>query len=141
MDTINTIELGDESIYPDHDVLRKVLGSSFPAYESLLALFDGLDLIPEWRYYHDGKSWLCKVQKGKRTIVWMSAWDGYMQVAAYIPLRLLEQIMALPISEENKQRISETKNVGKSKPCIFEVRNTEIFQDLETVIQFKIKAK
>ena len=141
METINTIELTDESVYPDEGVLKSVLGESYDAYCALLALYDQHQLHCEWRYYKDGKAWLGKVQKKKRTIVWMSAWQGYMQATVYVPERLIEQVCALSISEDSKVKIVSTKNVGKSKPCIFEIRDKQILTDLDTIMQFKITAK
>jgi uncharacterized membrane protein len=95
----------------------------------------------EWRYYHDGKTWLCKIQKKKKTIVWMSAWKGFMQATIYFPLKFLETVLALDISEKAKEKITNTKNVGKSKPCIFEIRSKEILNDFEKVMNFKINSK
>lgn len=141
MDTINNIELADESVFPDDTILKGVLGDTFTVYLELLELYDKYQLQKEWRYYKDGKAWLCKVQKKKRTVVWMSAWKGYMQVTTYIPLRLLEQVYDLPLSTDTKVRFKGTKNVGKSKPCIFEVRNQDALEDLDTMIQFKMKAR
>lgn len=141
METINTIELTDENTFPDESVLKKVLGRSFNAYLELLKLYADNDLIHEWRYYRDGKAWLCKVQKKKRTIVWMSAWKGYMQAAIYFPVRYLEDIFNLNISDDTKNKIENTKNVGKSKPCIFEIRNKKALKDLAEVMKFKIQAK
>jgi len=141
MDTINNIELKDESIYPDEQVLRTVLEESYAAYLSLLNLFEKHELTPEWRYYHDGKAWLCKVQKKKKTIVWMSAWRGYMQATVYFPLRLLDSVLSLDLSDIQKECIRNTKNVGKSKPCIFEVRSEEILTDLEKVMTLKMTVK
>ena len=141
MDTINKIELTDESTYPDETVLKKVLGKSYDAYLGLVELFDRNDLNYEWRYYKDGKAWLCKVQKKKRTIVWMSAWKGYMQATVYFPEKYIADIYNLDISTTVKNKIKETKNVGTSKPCIFEVRSTEALEDLEKVMKFKIVAK
>lgn len=89
----------------------------------------------------DGKAWLCKVQKKKKTIVWMSAWKGFIKAAVYIPERLLDQVYELPVSHETKERIRATKNVGKSKPCIFDIRNQKVLTDLEKVMLFKIQAK
>lgn len=141
MDTINKIELGDESVYPDEQVLKSILGRSYSAYLQLLKLYDDNGMINEWRYYKDGKSWLCKVQLKKKTIVWMSAWKGYMQAGIYFPVRLLDEILSLNISDETKDKIKSTKNVGKSKPCIFEIRNKKNLIDLETVMKFKMIAK
>jgi hypothetical protein len=72
METINKKELNDESVYPDEEILKAILGRSYNAYCILLRLYDDNEMEYTWRYYRDGKAWLCKVQKKKRTIVWMS---------------------------------------------------------------------
>lgn len=141
MKTLDQKELTDQSVYPDEKILKGALGRSYPAYCALLELFDRKGMQYQWRYYMDGKAWLCKVQKKKRTIVWMSAWKGFMKAAIYIPEKHLESIFELPLSEETKERIRTTKNVGKSKPCIFEIRNQGILKDMDQVIEFKIQVK
>jgi hypothetical protein len=141
METVNNVELKDESVYPDEAVLKKVLGRSHQSYCAVLELFDRNQMQYEWRYYRDGKAWLCKVQLKKRTIVWMSAWKGFMKAAIYIPERHMDSVYALPLTEETKERIRATKNVGKSKPCIFEIRNQKILKELDIVMQFKIRTK
>ena len=141
METINNIELRDESVYPDEGVLKRILADSYPAYCELLALYDRHQLGHEWKYYHDGKAWLCKVQKGKRTIVWMSAWQGYMQATIYFPEKYIEGIYQLDIPYERKEKIRQTKNTGKSKPCIFQVESTDVLEDFNKVMQYKIASK
>ena len=141
METINTIELNDASVFPDDSILKAVLGRSYTAYNELLRLYDANGLVYEWRYYKDGKAWLCKVQKKRKTIVWMSAWKGFLKAAIYIPEKHLDRIYALPILEATKERIRTTKNVGKSRPCIFEIRNQRVLKDMNVVMQFKIQTK
>jgi len=141
MEPANDRQLTDKSVYPDETILKGVLGRSFQSYRALLELFDQNEMFYEWRYYMDGKSWLCKVQKKKRTIIWMSAWKGFMKAAIYVPEKHLDKIYELPISEETKERIQQTRNVGKSKPCIFEIRNQKVLKDLDKVMQFKIRVK
>lgn len=141
METINNLELRDENQYPSDDTLRAILNESFLSYKKLLEIYDAYDLNYEWRYYHDGKAWLCKVQKKKRTIVWMSAWKGYMQAALYFPEKYINQVFDLDISEEMKENFRSTKNVGKSKPFIFIVREESIHKDFETVMKYKLGCK
>lgn len=138
---VNNIELTDEKIYPDEKVLQGILGKSYAAYTLLIELFNSHEMVHEWRYYCDGKAWLCKVQKKKRTIVWMSAWKGYMKATVYIPQKYLRQVYKLDISDKTKDKIKQTKNVGKSKPCIFEILNKKVIKDLEKVMLFKIDCK
>jgi len=138
---LNNIELSDESVYPDETVLRAVLGRSYNLYCAMQELFDRNQMLYEWRYYRDGKAWLFKVQKKKRTIVWMSARKGFMRAVIYIPVKHLEGIYALPLADETKERIRTTKNVGISKPCIFEIRSPKVLKDMDFVMQFKIQTK
>jgi hypothetical protein len=141
MEQINAIELIDEKVYPDENILKAVLGRSFTAYADLLKLFDNNEMTYDWRYYKDGKAWLCKVQKKNRTIVWMSAWKGYMKATIYFPEKYIDDLKGLGISDEMKKAINDTKNVGKSKPCMFEIRNKSILKEFEVVMMYKISMK
>lgn len=141
METINTIALADEHIRPDDAVLQPVLGNSWQSYQKLLEMYARLGLNPEWRYYHDGKAWLCKVQYKKRTIVWMSAWHGYMQTSIYFPERYMDLVYGESIHDSHKDRFRSTKKVGRSTPCIFEIRNDNVLTDLEKLIQLKIRCR
>jgi hypothetical protein len=138
METVNPIELSDEAITPDDGVLKGVLGNSYPAYCELIKLFDDHGMTHVWRYYHDGKAWLCKVQKKKKTIVWMSAWKGFMKATIYVPEKFADGIDRLNISQARKAEIRQTKKVGKSTPCVFEIRDSGVLEDFVRVMLFKI---
>lgn len=141
MEQINTIELNDENIFPDDTLLSKVLDKSFHAYLSLLKMIKEHGMTYEWKYYKDGKAWLCKVQKKSKTIIWMSAWKGYIKATIYFPERYLSSILSLPITERTKESIINTKNVGKSKPCMFDIRDDSILKDVEAVMIYKASLK
>ena len=141
MEPINTLELRDQNIYPDEQVLIRSLGDSFKAYTSLLDLYANHGLEYEWRYYNDGKAWLCKVQLKKRTIVWMSAWKGFIQATIYFPERLINEVLTLDLEDLTLEKIRNTKNVGKSKPCIFEIHEESMIKDFERIMRFKIENK
>jgi len=141
MEQINNLELRDEKLFPDENVLQKVLGESYVVYCQMLKLFDQNEMTYEWRYYKDGKAWLCKVQKKKRTIIWMSAWKGYLKATIYVPEKHTEGIYELPISEKIKKAIKHSKNVGKSKPCMFEIKQQDVLNELEIIMKYKIVSK
>lgn len=141
METINNIELRDQDKYPDEELLSTILKESFSAYKNLLRLFDKYDLNYQWRYYHDGKAWLCKVQKKKKTIVWMSAWNGFMQASIYISEKYADKLFELNISNDLKEKFRNAKNVGKSLPCTFNIIDNEILIDFEIVMNYKLMCK
>ena len=141
MEQINAIELNDGNVYPDENVLKPVLGRSYDAYTDLLALYDKNQMTYDWRYYKDGKAWLCKVQKKSRTIVWMSAWKGYIKATIYFPNKYIDDLQKLDLSNERIQAIIDTKDVGKSKPCMFDIKNKSVVKEFEAVMIFKLSTK
>lgn len=141
MEKKDEVQLTDEGVYPDEEILEKVMAGSYEAYRALLQIFSDNQLVPEWRYYRDGKSWLCKVQRKKKTIAWLSVWPGYFKAAIYLAERFLPEIVSLPLSAQARESIVAEKNIGKLKPCVFEIRDMSALGDFETVMQFKIKAR
>lgn len=141
METVNAIELANPDVYPEEKVLRETLGDSYGAYCELLELYRRNGLSHEWRYYYDGKAWLCKVQQKKRTIVWMSAWKGFMKATIYFPEKYVEDVYSLDLPTSVIERIKNAKNTGKSKPCTFEIRDNNALGDFDQVMQFKLIAK
>lgn len=141
MKSNSDIELKNPDVYPNDEILKSLLGKSFEAYSSLLELFATNDIICEWRYYNDVKRWLCKVQHKKRTIVWMSASKGFIKAIIYFPEKYIDDICSLDINQKTKDYIKNTRNSGKSKPCIFEMKTSSVPKDFSKIMQLKLKTK
>lgn len=135
------IALTQPDRFPDQNLLREVLGEAYTTYEYILQLFANKSMLAEWRYYQDGKAWLCKVQLKKRTIVWMSARQGSLQATIYTPAKHLDQLATLPLSESGKQQLKAWPFVGKSKACTFVFEGSDDLADFATLIDFKNSRK
>ncbi|MBN1760988.1 MAG: DUF3788 family protein [Chitinispirillaceae bacterium] len=141
METTPEMKLRDKEIFPDDIVLKKALGKSFKIYSRLLKLFADNEMTHEWRYYRDGNAWLCKVQRKKRTIVWMSAWTEFIKATIYFPEKYLEKVYDLKINRELKEKFCTSKNIGKSKACVFEIDQENILDEFEQVMLLKTVCK
>ncbi len=138
MEQVNNIELIDPEIYPDNAVLEPLLGKGFAPYIELVDMAKGMGMEAEWKYYKDGKAWLCKVQYRKRTIVWMSAWKNYIKATVYFADRFVEELMASELPIGVKSSLKEIKKVGKSIPLSFEIRNSKAIEYLRIAIDLKM---
>lgn len=71
--------LREPDIFPSEGILKQQLGEIYPAYESFMKTVIGTEygLTGEWNYYKDGKSWLCKIIHKKKTVFWLSVWEGW----------------------------------------------------------------
>ncbi|HBZ26545.1 MAG TPA: hypothetical protein DEO54_09985 [Rikenellaceae bacterium] len=132
--------LRDENIFPDEDVLKTVLGDLYPVYREFIEIVTGEEysLETQWNYYKDGKSWLCKVSKKKKTILWLSVWSGYFKTGFYFTEKSMEAILALEIEKDLKETFLSTKPIGKLKPLVIDISSREQLKDALAVVGCKI---
>jgi hypothetical protein len=66
-------------------VLTDALGSVlFEVYQQLLqTAAETYQLEATWRFYNDGKAWLCKIAHRKKTICWLSVYHQMFQLSFF----------------------------------------------------------
>ena len=136
--------LRDPEIFPSGEVLNNVLGNTvYSVLETFLEKITGEEyaLAPEWRFYNDGKAWFCKVIHKKKTILWLSVWDGYFKTSFFFTEKHIEGIAALSISETIKDEFAKAKPSGRLIPLIVNVNSEEQIGDLLTIVCFKKSLK
>lgn len=143
-ENMETQLLRDSQIFPSEEVLKNVLErDAYEAFDSFMNVITGAEygLTYEWRYYNDGKSWLCKILHKKKTVMWLSVWDGFFKISFFFTEKHLEGIAALDIAENIKEDFCNAKPFGRMIPMVFEINNKKQFPDLLTVAAFKKNLK
>ncbi len=132
--------LRDENVYPDDVVLKEILGDVFPVYQELTKTLSGGDFSLDltWNYYKDGKSWLCKVTKKKKTIFWLSVWEGFFKTGFYFTDKTGAGIATLDIDTSCKEAFTTAKPIGKLIPLGFDISRKEQLKDLLEVVRYKL---
>jgi hypothetical protein len=130
--------LNQPEIFPTSEVLKEVLGKSYTVFEELSALLINEDLVLNWRYYNDGKAWLCKVSNKNKTVFWLSVWNGHFKTSFFFLERHLEGIAALGIDDTH---FTIEKACGKMIPFLFSISKSEQLPDLLKMVEYKKKAK
>jgi len=135
--------LREQEIFPSKEVLQDVLGKVYDVWAELEIRLtqDELSLTLEWNYYKDGKSWLCKVCHKKKTVFWISVWEGFFKTVFYFTEKHLKGIADLDISEQIKEDFCRMKPIGKLLPMVININRQEQLVDLLKVVWFKKKAK
>lgn len=134
----------DPDIFPSDKVLKDALGATvYSAFDSFLGTItgDGYGLTAEWRYYNDGKAWLCKVMHKKKTVMWLSVWEGFFKASFFFTEKNLEGAAGLDISDAIKQQFALAKPVGRLISMIIEINNNGQLGDLLTVVRYKMSLK
>jgi Protein of unknown function (DUF3788) len=131
--------LNDPAVPPSPEVLQNALGASYTVYEKTLAAITGepYRLVPEWRYYNDGKAWLCKMVFKKKTIFWLSVWDGFFKAGFYFVERHCQGIHELEIDDHIRQELKKAKPFGTLYPITLSMRKPDHIDDLLRIIDYK----
>ena len=132
--------LREQEIFPSKEVLKNVLGKVYEVLETLETQLthDEFALTFDWCYYKDSKAWLCKVCHKKKTVFWLSVWNGFFKTSFFFLERHLEGIAALDIDEKS---YTIEKEWGKMIPLIFSINSKKQLPDLLKVIEFKKQSK
>ena len=131
--------LRDENEFPDQAALKNVLGPSFSAFFLLEQKIheNNSGLAMEWRYYRDGKAWLCKVTTKKKTVCWLSVWNGYFKTTFYFTEKTGSAIAGLTIDQALKKKFHESKSIGKLIPLTLNIMEIDQLKDLTILIDYK----
>lgn len=132
--------LKDKYEFPDDEVLDRYLGDVKSTWDSFIKLLKEDPLIStEWRYYNDGKSWLFKVTKKKKTICWVSVYQNHFKTTFYFTDKAEDLLKSSKLKQEYIDQFINGKNYGKIKGVTVEIKG---LSDLEmTKILMAIKAK
>jgi hypothetical protein len=135
--------LNDEHEYPSEDVLARCLGKAKPVWDAFTARLatDFSDATLEWHYYKDGKSWLGKLVRKKKTVCWISIWDQFFKTTFYLTAKSNQDIERLPISRALKTAYRADTPSGKLKPITIEARAPKALDDVFTLVKFKTGSK
>jgi hypothetical protein len=134
--------LNDPDAFPTAELLEQALGRAFPALRAFTDTLrsDEFRLNPEWRFYRDGKAWLCKITSGKRTVAWLSVWRGCFKVALYFTEKTGAGIDDLAIAESLKDQYRSNRPVGRLKPLVMEVKKKAQLRDVHALLRYKMSA-
>jgi len=133
--------LNDPDVFPDTTVLSRALGPAKAVWDAFGDMLQKNDpqLNAEWRYYNDGKSWLCKVVQRKTTICWVAVWDKRFSVAAYLNTKAEPLVRASALHPAVKD--SFLKSDKKLRAITIEVRKKADLEAVRELIGLKMKSK
>ncbi len=134
-----TILLREKEIEPTDKVLENVLGKElFIIYQEIIEILsDEFNLESQWRFYRDGKAWLCKVVYKKKTILWLSIWKNYIKTGFYFTEKTGIGVLELDIDNKIKEVFEVAKPIGKLIPLIIDIDQQKQVKDLKEVIRYK----
>ena len=133
-------KLGEQEIYPSEEFLKNLLGAVYGVWKELeTELTQGeFALTPVWTYNQKSKFWLCTVRREKKSVFWISVWEGFFKVLFYFTQKQIDTIVESDISGQNRERLRRSEPVGQLYPVFIEIDRQEKLADLLKIVKTKL---
>jgi hypothetical protein len=131
--------LHDPDVFPSDQVLADHLGRNAVLWDSLSSLIRTAHtaLSMDWKYYRDGKTWLCKVAKKKKVMCWVSIWPGMFKVTFYFGSKNDAAIGRARIAPPLKRAFLDQKGRTKFRPLTIDVRTKSALHDVRELLELR----
>lgn len=135
--------LNNPNEFPDAAVLARYLGGAKSAWDAFMAMLkdDYPQIAAEWRYYNDGKSWLCKVTRKTATVCWVAVRDKFFTAAFYLNAKAEPLVRESSLAEALKDGFLHPDKESKFRAIRVEVRKKSDLHAIKELIEIKLKAK
>ena len=135
--------LYDKEEYPDDEVLSHHLGRVKSTWDSFIAFLEESypSFSGEWRYYKDGKSWLYKLTKKKKTISWISVYENKFKTTFYFSDKARDLIKKSKLKKEYIDQFAHGKRYGKIRGITVEVKKPTDLNATKKLIEIKEQLK
>jgi hypothetical protein len=140
---METPVLSDPKEYPSEEIIFSHIGKARPLWDQLFEHIHANhpDISEEWRYYRDGKSWLMKVTRKKKTIFWLSIVEGAFRTTFYFTDKAEELIMSSKLSDDLKEQFRAGKQYGKIKGITVVYSAKKHIEAAKILIEIKLQMK
>jgi Protein of unknown function (DUF3788) len=136
--------LNDKSVRPNDDIVFSIIGDKSLLWQQIMSyLYDNhKDISKEWNYYNDGKSWLFRTLKKKKTLFWVRILNDTFRIAFWFGDKAESFIEQSDLTENIKNEFKIAKKMGVMGRCIsIEMSDSKDFDNVKKLIEIKVKIK
>ena len=135
--------LTDKNQYPTEEVISSHIGKTKALWLSLFEYIHAnhADFSEEWRYYNDGKSWLLKVTRKKKTVFWLSIVKNAFRTTFYLNDRAKQAVADSSLSRDLKEQFIGGRKFGSIRGLTITYKRKRDVADAKELVAIKLAAK
>jgi hypothetical protein len=135
--------LSDKSIVPTDDFIFSIIGERKVHWLRIMNYLsenypDGSGM---WNYYNDGKQWLFKYVRKKKTIFWSSLLKDTFRVTFYLGNKAESVIENSDLPVSIKEEFKTAKRYGLIRPVTLIIWNEADVDNVLKMVVLKVKLK
>ena len=140
--------LRDPEAEPTDDLLKLVLGNSYPAYKALLSSLSTWEVEQAWQWYTPHKAWYAKGQhfwttsrgtRKEKNLYWLHVYEGFFYLAIWFKEKNRELLLKADVTEATLLLIKNAETAGKMQtfPVVFAIDKVETLKDVAVILEMK----
>ena len=135
------IVLVDKTIKPTDEIVFSIIGEKSILWQEIMNyLYDHhTDITEEWNYYNDGKAWLFRTLKKKKTIFWIGVIKDTFRISFFLANKAEPFIERSDLSDKVKNDFKNTKESKTPRSISIIMSNQEDVIDVIRLIDLKIR--
>jgi len=133
--------LNDKSVKPNDEIVFAIIGDKELLWKQTMSyLYDNSkDISEEWKYYNDGKSWLFRTLKKKKTLFWIRVLEDTFRIAFWFAEKLEPIIMESELPDRVKREYKIAKSFNKSRCISIDMEDSKDFEVVKRLIDLKLE--
>jgi hypothetical protein len=135
--------LSDKCIIPTEDLIFSIIGDQKFLWKELMdhvqEKYQGSS--GEWNYYKDGKRWLFKLVRKKKTIFWINILENRFRVTFWLSDKAVPLINDSDLPEKIRDEFSLAKKYGAIRPVSIEMNDDSDLDNVFKLIIIKQRIK
>jgi Protein of unknown function (DUF3788) len=137
------IVLSDKSVVPTDDYIFSIIGERKVYWIRIMHYLsvNYPDASGSWNYYNDGKQWLFKFVRKKKTIFWSSILTDTFRITFYLGNKAEPIIENSDLPTSVKEEFKTAKRYGLIRPVSFIVKDITDVDNILKMIVLKSKLK
>lgn len=107
--------LTDKTVIPTDDLIFSIIGDNRVHWQKLITSIHSKypDSLEQWNYYNDGKNWLFRIIRKKKTIFWIGILKGTFRITFYFGDKAESLIENSDLPVSMKEDFKNGKRYGK----------------------------
>ena len=136
------IFLTDPNVEPTDELITTIIGSNNIYWQKIIKYLDDHhnDISEVWRFYNDGKCWLYRTLRKKKTIYWIGILKDTFRITFYLSDKAESFIEESTLSDNLKEEFHNTKG-AKFRSATVVMRSDEDLENVLKLIEIKLKIK
>lgn len=137
------IVLVDKSVFPDDELIFSIIGEKQILWKQIMQyLHDQYpDITEVWNFYNDGKCWLFRAIRKKKTVFWLGVIKDGFRMTFYLADKAEPMIEDSTISEEVKNIFRNAKPSKFGRAVTIMIQRDHDVEAVKTLIELKLKLK